>query len=90
MTPDIPAGMVTAADVVREITAARGELAAANTRLAVIDVRTQSVATSVSDHEGRIRVLEAFRWKLMGVAVTVAVVSGTLSGFIGWALGHVH
>lgn len=88
--PDFAPGIVTAADVVRELGAARGQLAGLDTRLAVIDVRTQSTSSTAADHEARIRRLEAFSGRVIGVALTASVASGALSGLIGWALGHIH
>jgi hypothetical protein len=78
------------ADVGNQLTAVRGDLAAANTRLAVIDVRTQTTAQASTDHEQRIRQLEAFRGKMLGAAITIGTVSGVASGLIGYVLGHLH
>lgn len=85
----LPAGVITAADVFRETSAMRGELGQALTRIAAIDVRTAEAANTLADHEGRIRILEQFRNKLLGVSVMVALASGSVSGLIGYVLGHI-
>jgi hypothetical protein len=90
MMAEIPAGSITAADVFRETSAMRGELGQAMGKLAAIDVRTAAATATLGDHEVRIRVLEQFRNKLLGVAVVVALSSGSISGFIGFAIGHIH
>lgn len=97
MPSGIQPGAVTAADVMhqlgelgRDVRDARGELGAANTRLAVIDVRTAAAAGDLADHETRIRVLEQFRNKVLGIAIVVGMGSGAVSGLVGYVLGHLH
>jgi hypothetical protein len=77
MTAPLPAGTVTIADLYRELTGMRADVTRALTRIEVIDSRD-------TDHEARIRILERFRYTLMGVAVVV----GAGSGYIGYLLGH--
>lgn len=95
--PVVQGAVITAADVMhqladisKDVTAARADLAAANTKLAVIDVRTETGAVTAADHEARIRVLESFRSKLLGISIAVSTSSGILSGLIGYLLGHLH
>jgi hypothetical protein len=86
---ELHGGTVTNADLYSELVGMRGDLSRAVTRLEVINVRNIAADRIDADHESRIRVLEAFRWKLLGVAVCVALASGTISGIIGYVLGHV-
>lgn len=93
----ITPAVITAADVMRQVdgvgrdvAAARGELATVSTRLAVVDLRVQNASQAAADHEERIRRLERFAGKLLGVGITVSLVSGLLSGVIGYAFGHLH
>jgi hypothetical protein len=93
--PGIITGTIGAADVMREFAGLRTELAAlrvdvgaGNIRLAVIDITTKGTAEQAADHERRIRVLEDFRGKLLGVAITAGLGSGAVSAIIGYVLGH--
>lgn len=89
MAPDqLPAGQVTIADLYRELTGLRTDLGKALTKLEVIDARNQTADRVDSDHETRIRGLEAFKWKLTGVALAVGVLSGLLSGYVTVLLSH--
>lgn len=86
MTP----GTVTAADVMQQLGELGRDLGTANTRLAVIDERTANAAHDLGDHESRIRVLEQFRNKVLGIAIVVSIASGAASGLVGYVLGHLH
>lgn len=97
MMPDIRPGAVTAADVMhqlgemgRDLKDAGRAIGAANTRLAVIDERTANAASDLADHENRIRTLEGFRNKVLGISVVVSMASGAISGLVGYVLGHLH
>lgn len=90
-------GAITAADIMHELSALRGdvaglrgELGSVNVRLAVIDVQTKTASSEVTDHEARLRGLEQFRNKLLGVAIMAGLGSGLASGLIGYILGHLH
>ena len=75
-------GQVTIGDLYREIIAMRTDIARALIRIEVLDTRTGGAETARQDHEIRLRVLEAFKWKLTGIALCVAIVCGLLSGFL--------
>lgn len=44
---------------------------------------------SIDDHETRIRVLEAFKWKLVGVGIAAGGVAGAVSALISRILDTV-
>lgn len=55
-----------------------------NERLAAIEERLKSVR----DHEERIRQLEASRAKLIGAAVALSAIAGTLGTWLGLIIAH--
>lgn len=59
-----------------------------STQLAVITTKLDSLTGSATDHESRIRILEQFKYKLMGAAVTSGIVSSGVAALIVWALEH--
>lgn len=83
-------GQVTAADVMRQLSDVGRDVSSANTKLAVIDERTANAASDLTDHESRLRVLEQFRNKLLGISIVVSIASGAASGVVGYVLGHLH
>lgn len=85
---EIPAGAVTIADLYRELAGLRGDLQQALTSLKVIEVRDDATARQLGDHEMRLRLVEAFRWKIAGMAVTVSVAISALGTWIEYALIH--
>jgi hypothetical protein len=82
----MPSGQVTMADLFQVLTRIQTDLAKALTRLEVVDARNAAADKLDSDHEGRLRSLEAFRWKLTGVMCLLSLFSGTGGVVIGWAL----
>lgn len=80
-------GIVTVADIYREVIAMRADVGRALTRVEVIDSRNSDADKLHGDHEVRIRQLEAFRWKLTGLAVSLSLIAGAVSGVIA---NHVH
>lgn len=84
---ELAAGQVTIADLYRELTGMRTDLGKALTRLEVMDTEHKSTSGQLGDHEMRLRSLEAFRWKLAGIALAVASIAGIVSGI---AAAHVH
>lgn len=84
MTNELPAGQVTIADLYRELTGMRTDMASALMKLSVIDDRATINGQTLSDHEMRIRNLEKFRYTLAGLSV----VGGILAGAIGYWVGH--
>jgi hypothetical protein len=86
MDEGLPAGVITMADLYRELTGMRADVARALTRIEVIDTRNGDADKLHADHEARIRALEQFRYKLLGAAVVI----GGASGYVGYLLGHAH
>jgi len=78
---ELNAGAVTVADLYREIVGMRADVAQALTRIEVINVQNADADKLHADHEARIRQLEAFRWKLAGIAVVLAIIAGFLSAW---------
>jgi len=87
----LPAGTVTIADLYREITGMRADVARALTRIEVIDSRNADADKLHLDHETRLRSLEQARWKAAGVAAVVAVLcSGLVTSLLLWVLSLHH
>jgi len=84
---EIAPGAVTTADLYRELVGMRQDITKALTRIEVIDSRNNDADKLHSDHESRLRALEAFRWKVTGIAVASSAVVGTVSGVVA---AHVH
>lgn len=86
--PPVPqSGIITAADLYREVTGVRTDLAAFAGRLAVVEVRNSAADGLHADHETRLRVLERFRFTLMGGAALAGSLAGWLSSWL-LARGH--
>lgn len=85
---ELQPGLVTIGDLYREIVGMRSDVAKALTRIEVIDSHNTATAGDITDHENRIRSLEAFKWKLTGIALAVGMVSGLFSGYAVYLLGH--
>lgn len=83
---ELQPGMVTIADLYRELTGLRADVARALTRIEVIDSRNADADKAHADYESRLRVLEAFRWKLAGMAIVISVICGLASGYLAWLL----
>lgn len=84
---ELAPGAVTTADLYREIVAMRTDITKALTRIEVIDARNTDADRLHADHEARLRILEAFRWKLTGIVLFVSTAAGVVSGI---AAAHIH
>lgn len=82
--PQLPAGQVTIADLYRELSGMRADVGRALTRMEVLDNRTADADRLHSDHETRIRKLEAFRWQLVGIYVVLTLIGV----YVGYLVGH--
>jgi hypothetical protein len=78
---ELPAGIVTVADLYREVSATRTDVAQAMERLAVADALSKRAEFTSNDHEVRIRTLERFKWQMLGAASAVSVVSGIVTSY---------
>lgn len=76
---DLPAGIVTVADLYRELVGMRGDIGAAMVKIEVINTRDQDAARVDADHEARLRTLERFRYTLLGASTLVGLAAGALS-----------
>lgn len=47
-----------------------------------IEAKLDPVAASLLDHESRLRVLEKFQWKAVGIATTFATLVGVSAGYV--------
>lgn len=81
-------GQVTNADLYRELVGMRTDVGRALTRLEVIDARNKTADTIHADYETRLRALEAFRWKLVGLALAVSLLSSALGIWISYLAEH--
>jgi hypothetical protein len=86
--PVTPGGQVTIADLFRVMSAIQADLGRALTKLEVIDSRNTGADRVHADHETRLRLLEQARYKLIGAATTVGIISGALSGWVTAILHH--
>jgi hypothetical protein len=82
MADQLPAGQVTIADLYRELTGMRTDVAKALERLAVHDSQAVTAATGLTDHETRIRRLEQFKYLLLGGAALAGTAGGWLAEYI--------
>lgn len=104
-SPPIPAGNITAADLLGEVGAARRDIQAVMTKVEVMDARHTVTSAAVADHElrlrvveglvpsdlpSRIRALERWQWKAIGALAVVAIIVGIVSGYLGGLLEHAH
>lgn len=79
---ELQAGAVTIADLYRELVGMRQDVGKALVRIEVIDSRNKDADQLHSDHEARLRTLEAFRWKMIGVCVAMSALSGALGAWL--------
>ena len=77
----IPGGMVTTADLYRQMITIGNDLIRAMTRLEMADRER-------ADHEQRIRRLESFHLKILGAAATVSLTASALGTWIGLNIHH--
>lgn len=82
---DIPGGQVTLADLFRVMSAMQLDVSKVATKLEVIDARNKNADQLHADHEQRIRTLEAFRWKIVGLALMLSILTSAL---IAWLPSH--
>jgi hypothetical protein len=85
---ELQGGQVTLADLFRVLTSIQTNLATMATKLEVIDTRNKNADAIDGDHEKRIRTLEAFRWKILGMALAVSGGAGALGAWVGYLAGH--
>lgn len=83
---EIPPGAVTVADLYRELVGMRSDLVKALTRIEVIDTVNKGAEDDRRDHEQRLRILEAFKWKLLGVCITGGAIAGGGASWIALAV----
>lgn len=80
--PDIPTGIITAADINRTLQDVQRDVASVLQRMAVSDALSLQASRVDTDHETRIRRLESFRWILVGVALAISSASGLLTALL--------
>jgi hypothetical protein len=85
---DLAPGQVTTADLYRELVGLRGDLSKIAVQLEHVDTVNQAADHIHSDHEARIRVLEAARWKLVGACCVVSAAAGSAVSLLGTLAGH--
>lgn len=99
MAPDGDSYTITLKDVYNDLSGRLDKTTTdLNTRMDTLNVSIQQVnltlaridplLTQTSDHEARIRVLERFRFTLLGYASALGIASGSLSDVIYHALHH--
>jgi hypothetical protein len=70
--------------IATDVSALRADTSKAITHLEIIDTRNKYADEFHRDVEARIRLLERFRYTLLGISL----VMGFLSGFLGYYIGH--
>ncbi len=78
----LDSGQVTVADLYKVMTGIQTDLREAVSKLEVIDARNVMADKIQSDHEARLRSLEAFKLKSTGIAVFLATAAGIASGYL--------
>lgn len=68
---DIPSGAVTTADLYRKLEG-----------MSDLMIRLEERVSALPDHEARIRLLERFRYTLMGVAASTGAAAGIISSIV--------
>jgi len=81
---DLVTGQVTIGDLYRELVGMRSDLTRVLAHQEATDLINSNAERVHTDHEARLRILERFRYTLMGVAIVV----GAGSGYVGYLLGH--
>ena len=82
---ELVTGNVTIGDLYRELVGMRSDLTRVLAHQEATDLLHRNAEQISADHEARLRMLERFRYTLMGVAIVV----GAGSGYAGYLLGHV-
>jgi hypothetical protein len=85
---ELPPGVITVADLYREMSGMRADVGRALERLTVVEVRNSAADTIHTDHEARIRVLERFRFTLMGAAMLAGSAAGVIATLITSGVHH--
>lgn len=70
--------------IATDVSAIRSDVAGAIARLGIVENSGRVTDRDVADHEARIRVLERFRYTLVGAAIIL----GTLAGYGGSLLAQ--
>lgn len=101
--PPIVPGQVTAADLYGEVTAARRDMATMLTKVEVMDDRYARHGMELTDHENRLRALEAsavpkggerlasvekWQWRTGGMLAVLAILAGIVAGFLEQLVNH--
>jgi hypothetical protein len=68
----------------QDIVMLRNDVAKALTHLDVMDTKSTAANEIQKDHEIRLRLLERFRWTILGFTV----MGNTLTGFAGYWIAH--
>lgn len=79
---ELAPGSVTTADLYRELVGLRGDLSTLAIRFERIDVVNLEAERIHADHEQRLRILEAFRWKLAGACLLLSGAAGVLAALV--------
>lgn len=73
---------MTGADLLKELYQIRDKQGEALVKLTEIGATVTSDHAQLIDHEGRIRALERFQWKAVGMATAIASVAGAAAGWL--------
>lgn len=88
---ELPHGEVTIADLFRALLSIQDAVSVMGTKLEVatsqMSTQQVQVGEDIRDHEGRLRVLETTRAKLIGAATLGGVIAGALGGYV---TSHLH
>jgi hypothetical protein len=84
---ELQGGQVTLADLFRVLSAIQSDLGKLATRLEVIDNRNKGADATDADHEQRLRALEAFKWKVVGLSMAISAITSVLTVYLS-SRGH--
>jgi hypothetical protein len=87
MSDALVTGTVTIGDLYRELVGMRSDLTRVLAHQEATDLLNRNAEQVHADHEARLRVLERFRYTLMGACAFIGVAAGFLGEYLG---AHVH
>lgn len=85
---ELAPGAITVADLYHELVGMRSDMGRVLARIEVFENINKGADIIHTDHENRLRLLEAFRWKIAGMCLLGGGLAGTAAAWIGLAVAH--
>lgn len=80
----IPVGEITTRDIFNAVNDINNQMTVIKVGMEHITTRNTNADTIHTDHEARLRQLEAFKWKMVGLAAAIPFIEGVLTVLIAW------